>query len=664
MVNLTINHQAICVEEGITIMEAARQNRIKIPHLCYIKDIHQMGACRICVVEVEGLPALQASCMTTVEEGMVVHTNTKQVRDVRRVLYELMLSDHDADCLSCARNQSCEFQALGKLLGVETSRFEGARSTFHVDASTSITRDMSKCILCRRCVTACNDLQGTCVLSPQNRGFNTEIAPALNLPIGTLNCSMCGQCTVVCPVSALKETSSTQMVWDAIGDPEKRVVVQVAPAVRVALGEEFGLPAGTRVTGKIAAALRSMGFDDIFDTNFGADLTIMEEGAELLARLKDSLSGGKAVLPMMTSCSPGWIKYVEHHHPNKLNHLSSCKSPHTMLGALTKTYYSDKADIKPVNIFTVSVMPCTAKKTEIAREEMKNGGLANIDAVITTRELAEMIKSAGIDFCSLPDEAFDQPLGISTGASDLFGLAGGVTEAALRTVHGLVTGRPLPFDRLYTTPVEGLEPVEEAELLFEDVLPEYRFLEGVTLRVAVTSGLSGAKELMKHVASGNSPYHFIEVMGCPGGCIMGGGQPRSEDPEVRSQRLTGLTQEDSEKELRASYENPFIQSLYNEFLGEPGGYRSRELLHTSYVRRGNYNELTEETFVRPAPRVKSGRKLVETQVITVAATESAAPKADSGGSRRVMELEAENQRLQDELKDALETVEILKAVLS
>ena len=664
MVNLTINGQAVTAAEGTTIIDAARQNRIAIPNLCYLEGVHQMGACRICVVEVEGAKTLQASCLTQVQEGMVVHTNTKTVRDARKVLFELMLSDHSQDCLSCTRNQSCELQAMGKLLGVDTSRFEGERSQYHVDASTSITRDMSKCILCRRCVTVCNEVQQACVLFPQNRGFDTEISPAMNLPIGTVSCAMCGQCTTVCPVGALKETSSAGKVWDALGNPDIRTVVQVAPAVRVALGEEFGCEPGTRVTGKMAAALHRMGFDDVFDTNFAADLTILEEGTELLTRVKAALTGGKATLPMLTSCSPGWIKYVEHNYPAELDHLSTCKSPHTMLGALAKSYYSDKINVSPKNIFVVSVMPCTAKKTEIARDEMKNIGLPNVDAVITTRELAEMIKSAGIDFGHLPDEEFDNPLGMSTGAADIFGLTGGVMEAALRTVYELVTGRELPFDGLHVNPIVGLDQEKEAAITIEDPLPEYAFLAGVAVRVAVTSGLAGAHKLMEQIAAGESPYHFIEVMGCPGGCIMGGGQPRSEDPEVRTKRLQGLYTEDESKTLRKSHENPFIKALYDEYLGAPGGHRSHDLLHTTYVQRGRFNELTAEVFTASVkqPAQPNARR---THTSAGAASQQSAQAGQAQpDSPRLLELEAENRRLKDELQDALETVDILKTALS
>lgn len=668
MVNLTINNQKIVADEGMTIMDAAKQNSIHIPNLCYMKDIHRIGACRICVVEVEGSKNLMASCITQVAEGMVVRTNTARVRRTRRVLYELMLSDHSQDCLTCARNQSCEFQALGKLLGVNDSRFEGKRSPVHVDATYSITRDMTKCILCRRCVTVCNEIQKVGALNPQNRGFCTEIAPAMNIPLGKVNCALCGQCTVVCPVGALKETSSAKGMWEAIYNPEKYTVVQVAPAVRVALGEEFGLPAGSRVTGKMVAALKTLGFDQVFDTNFAADLTIIEEGTEFLARVKSALTGkktdseGKAVLPMITSCSPGWVKFIEHNFSHLLGHLSTCKSPHTMLGALVKSYYAKSINVKPENMHVVSVMPCTAKKYEIERAEMKNGGCKNVDTVITTRELAEMIKSAGIDFISLPDEEFDNPLGMSTGAADIFGLTGGVMEAALRTVYEIVTGRELPFDGLHVKPIMGLDQVKEATISFSDVLPEYGFLEGVDVKVAVTSGLAGARKIMEQIDSGLSPYHFIEVMGCPSGCIMGGGQPRSDDPQIREKRLAALYEEDESKKYRKSHENPYIKAIYKEFLGEPNGHMSHELLHTHYVTRGKFNELTNEDFVIEVDEftkrraAQAAKRETGTSAPLKSEYESFYPK--------IFELEAENRKLRSELQDTQETVDIMKSVLS
>ena len=654
-INMTINGQAIQVEEGISIIEAARRNHINIPSLCYLRDIHKIGACRICVVEVEGARGLMAACMTEVREGMAVHTNTAKVRKYRKVLYELMLSDHSQDCLSCLRNQSCEFQALGKQLGVESSRFPGKRSQYHIDASVAITRDMSKCILCRRCVTACNEIQQACVLAPQNRGFDTEVSPAMGLPIGSINCAFCGQCTVVCPVGALRGTDGAGKTWAAIENPAQRTVVQVAPAVRVAIGEEFGLEPGARATGKLAAALHRLGFDDVFDTNFTADLTIMEEGTELLQRLEAALTGKGAVLPMITSCSPGWIKFVEHQYPGRLAHLSTCKSPHTMLGALAKSFYADSIGIKAGDMFVVSVMPCTAKKFEIAREEMQNDGCANVDAVLTTRELAEMIKSAGIDFGTLPNEEFDNPLGMSTGAADIFGLTGGVMEAALRTVYELVTGRELPFDGLHVAPIVGLDQVKEAAVAFADVLPQYAFLEGVTARIAVTSGLAGARKLMEQVEKGESPYHFIEVMGCPSGCIMGGGQPRSRDEDVRTKRLSGLYTEDEAKVLRKSHDNPFVQSLYADYLGAPGGHRSHDLLHTHYVPRGEFNEIAGISY-----SVEPGRK-ARPESAGQAPPEAARPEG-AAASPRILEIEAENARLKAALADANETVEILKSV--
>jgi NADH-quinone oxidoreductase subunit G/NADP-reducing hydrogenase subunit HndD len=661
MINLTINGLAVTAEEGTNILEAAKQHGISIPHLCYLKDVHKAGACRICVVEVEGAPALQASCMTEVRDDMVVHTNTERVRSARKVLFELMYSDHSEDCLSCTRNQNCEFQAMGKLLGVDTSRFGGERSSYHVDASASITRDMSKCILCRRCVTVCNEIQKVGAINMQHRGFDVEVAPPMEIQIGKTACAFCGQCTIVCPVGALKATNSEQKVWKAIDDPSKITVVQVAPAVRVALGEEFGLEAGTSVTGKISAAFRLMGFDHVFDTNFAADLTIVEEGTEFLGRISEFLKGNDAALPMITSCSPGWIKHAEHSYPERLGHLSTCKSPHMMMGAVVKSYYAEKIGVSPEDIFVVSVMPCTAKKFEALRPEMKNGGIPNVDTVITTRELGGMIKSAGIDFLNLPDEKFDDPLGTSTGAADIFGLTGGVMEAALRTVYELTTGRELPFERLHVTPIVGFNQIKEASLKFEKPLPQYSFLDGVEVRIAVTSGLDGANKLMDQINRGESPYHFIEIMGCPGGCIMGGGQPRSRDPETKEKRLRGLYAEDEGKLLRKSHENPQLKSLYDDYLGEPNGHRAHELLHTNYVERGKFNELTDETFVADSAVIAK----IRTAAILHDRAKAEIVKAEREfESPKVLEVESENRRLKAELEDALETVDILKSVLS
>ena len=593
MLNLTINGKPCQAQEGSTILEAARQNGIHIPSLCYLKDVHQYGTCRICVVEVEGMRNLQASCMVKAREGMVIHTNSPKVRAKRKMLYELLISNHPKDCLSCSRNQSCELQALGQELGVTEARISGEMGPCHVDVSPSTTRDTSKCILCRRCVTVCNQIQEVGAINAQNRGFDTVISPAMGLPLNSTACAMCGQCVSVCPTGALTETDAIQPVWRALEDEKKVTVIQVAPAVRAALGEEFGMPTGTRCTGKIAAALHALGFDHVFDTDFAADLTILEEGTELLQRLKSALTGGDAVLPMLTSCSPGWIKHIEHAFPNELDHLSTCKSPHTMMGALVKSFYAEKVGIDPADIYMISVMPCTAKKYEIQRPEMEVVGRRDVDAVLTTRELARMIKSAGIDFADLPDEKFDDPLGLCSGAADIFGVTGGVMEAALRTVYELTTGRELPFDGLHVAPIVGLELVKEAAVTFENVLPEYSFLEGVTARIAVTSSLKGADILMRDVAAGTSPYHFIEVMGCPGGCINGGGQPRNREEGYREKRMRALYSEDESKTLRKSHENPDLLKLYEEYLGQPCGHRSHELLHTTYTPRGLYNELVK-----------------------------------------------------------------------
>ncbi len=653
MISVTINRQNYQVEEGITIMEAARRNGIDIPSLCYIKDVHKLGACRICVVEVEGAKNLMASCMTTIKDGMVINTYSNRVNHARKLMYELMLSDHSEDCLSCARNQSCEFQALGKQLGVDSSRFAGERSNYHTDASVAIERDMSKCIHCRRCVTACGVIQKASVLNAQNRGFDTEISPAMGLKLGESNCTYCGQCTLVCPVGALHETSAKRKVWNALEDRDKYAVVQVAPAVRAALGEEFGMRPGTRVTGKLAAALRKLGFRAVFDTNFAADLTIIEEGTELLERLSDEEG---AALPMITSCSPGWIKYTEHHYPGLTAHLSTCKSPHTMLGAVIKSYYARQIDRKGEEMFVVSVMPCTAKKFEIAREEMKNDGLQNVDQVLTTRELADMIRSAGIQFENLEDEGFDDPLGLSSGAADIFGFSGGVMEAALRTVVEKVTGHK--FDGpLATRDAPDMPLVREAAVEIAETLPEFARFKGVTLRCAVTSGLSGAEMIMEQLARGESPYHFIEVMGCPGGCVMGGGQPRGEREEVFERRMDALRQEDEGKAMRRSHENPNVLRLYEDFLSSPGGYLAHDLLHTHYVKRGLFQEIGGRSYAIEGKKVKQPAK-------------RAAPMArqsDAKGdheSPRILELEVENKRIKGELKDAQESIEILKSVLS
>ncbi|MEX1377832.1 MAG: NADH-dependent [FeFe] hydrogenase, group A6 [Eubacteriales bacterium] len=607
MINIKINGKEMQAREGMTILEAARKNNIQIPTLCHLEGMHEMGACRICVVEVAGAKSLQASCIAPIREGMEIFTHSKRVREKRKVLYELILSDHPKDCLNCGRNLSCELQALGDVIQADEARFKGELSSSTIDfSSESITRDSAKCILCRRCITMCNEVQQVKILNAQERGFATQVGPGNQLLMGTSTCVNCGQCTTVCPTNALHEKDATQAVWDALSDPSKKVVVQTAPAVRVAIGEEFGYPAGTIVTGKMAQALRDLGFDYVFDTNFAADLTIIEEGYELLSRLIGFMkSAGKVtdeqieklgfkdtlrepVLPMITSCSPGWIKYIEHYYNDQLGHLSSCKSPHMMLGALTKSYFAEKEKIDPKELFVVSVMPCTAKKYEITRDEMMNDGLKNVDAVLTTRELAVMCKQAGIDLKKLEDGEFDRPLGLSSGAADIFGATGGVMEAALRTVYELLTGREIPFDNLHVEPIKGLDQIKTAAITLTDLKDEWKFFEGVEVKVAVTSGLAGAAKLLDEVESGDSPYHFIEVMACPGGCITGGGQPRSEDKDVRRKRMDAIYAEDEGKTLRKSHENKDLQQLYKDFLGAPLGHLSHELLHTEYVKRSKY----------------------------------------------------------------------------
>ena len=599
-IKLTINGKECTAPAGSTILQAAERNGIHIPKLCYLEGIHQYGACRICVVEQINPPAknLQASCMVEARNGMVIETNNAKVQEARKTMYELLLSNHDKKCLTCARNQDCEFQALGRELGVEESPYEGERDMRPIDFSESLTRDPNKCILCRRCVSVCNKIQTTSILTAENRGFQTVITPAFGLPIGNTACTYCGQCVVVCPVGALKETSHKDRVLRAINDPNKHVVVQPAPAVRVGIGECFGLPAGTCETGKLAAALHRMGFDDVFDTNWGADLTILEEGTEFLERFRAVLSGGVATLPMMTSCSPGWIQFIEHNYPEHLENLSTCKSPHQMFGAVVKSYYAKKLGKKPEDMYVVSIMPCTAKKTECARPEMQNDGVPNVDAVLTTRELGDMIKAMGINFLGLPEEKFDDPLGFSTGAADIFGVTGGVMEAALRTVYEIITGRELPFPNLHVSPIVGLEEIREATIKLENVKPEWRAAEGFEVKIAVTSGFAGARKLMEQIKEGTSPYHFIEVMGCPGGCITGGGQPRPQEDIniVRQKRMEAIYGEDERKVVRKSHENKSLMDFYKEW-GEPGCHASHEYLHTHYVKRGKYNELTEETFV-------------------------------------------------------------------
>ncbi len=577
MIPLTIDGVKVEVPAGTTVLEAARIAKVNIPTLCYLKDINETANCRLCVVDCGGR-ALQAACVLPVTPNMVVKTNTPAVREARRINLELILSNHEKKCLSCVRSQNCELQKLCLDLGVESGeRFAGAQNEYEPDTSSaSIVRNNNKCILCRRCVGACANVQKVGVIGPVRRGFKTAIESPWDMKLAQMACINCGQCITACPVGALTETDGTKAVWEALSDSTKHVVVQPAPAVRAALGEEFGFPMGTSVTGKMVAAMRRLGFAKVFDTDFGADLTIMEEANELVDRVTN---GG--VLPMITSCSPGWIKYCEHYYPEFIPNLSSCKSPHEMAGAMIKTYYAQKANVDPKDIVVVSVMPCTAKKFEAKRPELGHNGMADVDEVITTRELARMIKEAGIDFVNLPDEDFDSLLGESSGAGVIFGATGGVMEAALRTAYEVITGKKL--EDVNFTEVRGVKGIKEATVKVGDM----------DVNVAVCSSTGKAAELLDSVKRGEKNYHFIEVMGCPGGCVNGGGQPIVSAQvrnwtDIRAERAKALYAEDEAKPVRKSHENSEIKQIYEEFLGKPNSHKAHELLHTTYEQRDIY----------------------------------------------------------------------------
>ncbi|HOW09862.1 MAG TPA: NADH-dependent [FeFe] hydrogenase, group A6 [Bacteroidales bacterium] len=593
MINLTINDQKISVPAGTTVLEAARKLNINIPTLCNHTDLCVAGNCRVCVVEQKGARTLIAACAMPVSEGMDIHTNTLKVRNARKHIVELLLSEHRSDCTKCYKNQKCELQALANEFAFGDTIFLDLVEDhpYTIDRSSpSFIKDDSKCIRCQRCVRTCAELQYISAIAVANKGAHQKISSFHDRPMSHVVCTNCGQCVNRCPTGALVEKTYIDHVWDAIYDPDKYVIVQTAPAVRVALGEDLGYDPGERVTGKMVNALKQLGFDSVLDTDFSADLTIMEEGTELLTRLKKALvDGDKDVqFPMFTSCSPGWIKFIEHKYPEFLPNLSTCKSPQQMFGALAKTFYARKKNIDPSKIVSVSVMPCTAKKFEADRPEMRSSGFKDIDFVLTTRELAIMIKQAGLDFRNLEPVPYDSIMGESTGAAVIFGATGGVMEAALRTAYEIVTGREVPFSNLNITPVRGMDGVKEASIKIEGCTNDWKFLEGAELKVAIAHGLVNANKIMRDVKAGKSPYHFVEIMACPGGCIGGGGQPIPTSMEIRKNRMKAIYAEDEHMVLRKSHENPDVIAIYKEFLEKPNSHKSHELLHTHYVKRESY----------------------------------------------------------------------------
>lgn len=568
-INITINGKTYEVDENMTILQAAKSVKIDIPTLCYHPDLKVKGNCRVCVVEVDRCSNLQTACSTMVKEGMNVETHNKRVREARRTIVELILANHDETCTTCHSNGNCELQDLTESLNIKDNRYENVLEREEIMAGNpSILRDMSKCIKCGRCVQACNDVQKVGALYNIGRSTDMRMAPAYDYDLTQVKCTFCGQCIIVCPVGAIYEKDDVVDVLNAIEDPNKHVIAQIAPSIRVTVGEMFGMAAGTSVTNKLPAVLRQIGFDCVFDTNFAADLTIMEEGTEFLHRLQN---GG--VLPMLTSCSPGWVNYIEQFYPELLDHLSTCKSPQQMFGAIAKTYYAKKINRKPEDIVVVSFMPCTAKKTEAKREEMYRDGVADVDYALTARELGKMIKMQGYDLNNIEEEPFDDPFGITTGAGLIFGASGGVMEAALRTVYEVVTGQEL--ENINLTAVRGLTGVKEATIKVGDL----------DVKVAVTNSLKNAKLILEKIKNKEADYHFIEIMCCPGGCIGGGGQPKPTTNDIRLQRIKGIYSGDEKMPLRKSHENPAVKKLYEEFLGEPNSHKAHELLHTHYFNR-------------------------------------------------------------------------------
>lgn len=577
-VTLTIDDQEVKVPEGTTILQAAKQAGIDIPTLCFLKDINEVGDCRMCIVEVEGRRGFATSCIQKVEEGMVVHTHTPNVLEARHVILDLIISNHKVDCLTCTRSGNCELQQLARKFNVTQIEFDGEKSQHKIDElSPSIVRDFNKCILCRRCIATCKNVQNIGAIDCINRGFDSCISTVGDFSLNNVNCTFCGQCIQSCPTGALHEKETIDDVWIKLKDPDSIVIVQTAPAVRAALGEEFGMEVGTNVTGKMVTALKRLGFDKVFDTNTGADFTIMEEANEFIDRFAN---GG--VLPMITSCSPGWVKYIEMNYPELLPHLSTCKSPHQMFGALLKTYYAEKEEIDPSKIYVVSVMPCIAKKFERQRKEMTNEGMYDVDNVITTRELARMIKQANIEFTKLEDTNFDSPMGEATGAAAIFGTTGGVMEAALRTAQDTLTGKDL--DKINFEAVRGGEGIKKATVKIADI----------EMKVVAASGLANAQKIMEEIKSGKADYQFVEIMACPGGCVMGGGQPIKSSKEraekdIRKLRADCLYSIDEKSVIRKSHENPIVKKIYKDYLEKPGSHKAHELLHTHYEKREKYD---------------------------------------------------------------------------